>query len=62
MIGACANIWAKEDQFQYVWREMSGNVAVTATMQFLGQGIDHRQARGSCFARPWIPIRLTSTS
>jgi TolB protein len=42
--GGGANIWAKEDQFQYVWREMSGNFAITATMQFLGQGIDHRKA------------------
>ncbi len=42
--GAGANIWAKEDQFQYVWREMSGNFAVTATMQFLGEGAPHRKA------------------
>ena len=42
--GAGANIWAKEDQFQYLWREMSGNVAVTATLQFLGQGAEHRKA------------------
>ena len=42
--GAGANIWAKEDQFQYVWREMSGNFAVTTTMEFLGQGVDHRKA------------------
>jgi hypothetical protein len=42
--GAGANIWAKEDQFQYVWREMSGNVAVTASMQFLGEGAAHRKA------------------
>jgi TolB protein len=42
--GAGANVWAKEDQFQYVWREMSGNLAVTATMQFLGTGADHRKA------------------
>ena len=42
--GAGANIWAKEDQFQYVWREMSGNMAVTATMQFLGEGAAHRKA------------------
>jgi hypothetical protein len=44
MTGAGANIWAKEDQFQYVWREMSGNLAVTATMQFLGEGAAHRKA------------------
>jgi hypothetical protein len=42
--GSGANMWAKEDQFQYVWREMSGNVAVTATLQFLGEGIAHRKA------------------
>jgi TolB protein len=42
--GSGANIWAKQDQFQYVWREMSGNFAVTATMQFLGQGEPHRKA------------------
>ena len=42
--GAGANIWAKEDQFQYVWREISGNIAVTASMQFLGEGAAHRKA------------------
>jgi TolB protein len=45
MTGAGANMWAKEDQFQYVWREMTGNVTVTATMQFLGEGaVAHRKA------------------
>jgi len=44
IIGAGANIWAKEDQFEYVWREMSGNIAVTASMQFLGKGAAHRKA------------------
>jgi regulation of enolase protein 1 (concanavalin A-like superfamily) len=42
--GSGANIWAKQDQFQFVWREMTGNFAVTATMRFLGQGADHRKA------------------
>jgi len=42
--GAGANVWAKADQFQYVWREMSGDVTVNATMQFLGEGVDHRKA------------------
>jgi len=44
MTGAGANMWAKEDQFQYVWREMSGDVSVTATLEFLGHGADHRKA------------------
>lgn len=42
--GAGANIWAKQDQFQYIWREMTGNFTVAATMRFLGQGADHRKA------------------
>jgi TolB protein len=42
--GSGANIWAKQDQFQYVWREMTGNFTVTATMRFVGQGAEHRKA------------------
>ncbi|MBK5296894.1 MAG: hypothetical protein JJE40_07040 [Vicinamibacteria bacterium] len=42
--GAGANIWAKQDQFQFVWREMTGSFAVTGTMRFLGQGAEHRKA------------------
>jgi hypothetical protein len=42
--GSGTNMWAKEDQFQYVWKEMTGNFTVTATLRFLGQGADHRKA------------------
>ena len=42
--GSGANIWAKQDQFQYVWRDMTGNFAVTATVRFLGTGTEHRKA------------------
>ena len=42
--GTGADIWAKADQFHYVWREMSGNFAVTATAKFLTEGIAHRKA------------------
>src|SRR5579864_2008358 len=42
--GSGANIWARQDQFQYVWREISGNFTVTARMRFLGRGADHRKA------------------
>jgi len=42
--GSGANIWAKQDQFQYVWREMTGNFTVTATLRFLGQGGEHRKS------------------
>jgi TolB protein len=42
--GAGANIWAKQDQFQFVWREMTGNFAVTTTISFVGEGAEHRKA------------------
>lgn len=42
--GAGANIWDKRDQFQYVWKEMSGNFEVMATVKFLGEGAEHRKA------------------
>jgi TolB protein len=42
--GSGANIWAKQDQFQFVWKEMTGNFTVNATMEFLGKGEDHRKA------------------
>ena len=42
--GSGSDIWGKADQFHYVWREMSGNFAVTATAKFLTDGIAHRKA------------------
>jgi TolB protein len=44
MTGAGANMWAKDDEFHYVWREVTGNFAATATLRFLGQGHEHRKA------------------
>jgi TolB protein len=42
--GTGADIWAKADQFHYVWRPMSGNFAVTATAKFVTEGNAHRKA------------------
>jgi regulation of enolase protein 1 (concanavalin A-like superfamily) len=42
--GSGANIWAKQDQLQFAWREITGDFTVTATMRFLGKGADHRKA------------------
>ena len=44
LTGAGTNMWAKEDQFQYVWKEMTGNFEFKATLQFLGEGAQHRKA------------------
>ena len=42
--GTGTDIWAKADQFHYVWREMSGDFAVTATTKFPTDGNPHRKA------------------
>ena len=43
--GGGANIWASADAFQYVWKRVSGNVAITADVKFIGTGaVAHRKA------------------
>jgi regulation of enolase protein 1 (concanavalin A-like superfamily) len=42
--GSGVNMWARQDQFQYVWREMTGNFTISATLRFEGQGAEHRKA------------------
>src|SRR5436309_980405 len=42
--GSGADIWAKSDQFHYLWREVSGDFTATATCEFLTGGIAHRKA------------------
>lgn len=41
---AGANMWARDDQFHYLWRTMPGDFSITATLQFLGEGNAHRKA------------------
>ena len=43
--GGGANVWAKVDAFQYVYKQISGDVTLTADVHFLGQGVEpHRKA------------------
>lgn len=42
--GSGTDIWGTSDQFHYVWREISGDFTVTATANFLTDGIGHRKA------------------
>src|SRR5260370_33799864 len=42
--GAGANIWAKTDEFHFVWRRLSGDVALSATLRFAeAGGAGHRK-------------------
>jgi regulation of enolase protein 1 (concanavalin A-like superfamily) len=43
--GGGANIWAATDAFHFVWKQLSGNVTLTADVQFSGAGAAaHRKA------------------
>jgi hypothetical protein len=43
--GGGANIWGSADAFHFVWKKMSGDVALTADVQFAGKGaVAHRKA------------------
>jgi TolB protein len=43
--GGGANIWAETDAFHYVWKKMSGDMAVSADIHFIGAGaVAHRKA------------------
>lgn len=43
--GGGANMWAATDAFHYVWKKVSGDVALTAEVHFIGAGaVAHRKA------------------
>ena len=42
--GSGADIWGRADQFQYLWRQLSGNFTIAATAKFLTAGNAHRKA------------------
>jgi hypothetical protein len=43
--GGGANIWANVDAFQFAWKRITGDVAITADVHFIGTGaVDHRKA------------------
>ncbi|HYW41348.1 MAG TPA: hypothetical protein VE959_00745 [Bryobacteraceae bacterium] len=43
--GGGANMWATADAFQFVWKKMSGDTALTADVRFIGTGaVAHRKA------------------
>lgn len=43
--GSGTNMWLNTDEFHFVWKKMSGNVSLGATIEMLGAGVDpHRKA------------------
>jgi TolB protein len=43
--GGGANMWAATDAFQFVWKKVSGDVALSADVEFVGEGaVGHRKA------------------
>lgn len=43
--GGGANMWADVDAFHFVWKRISGDVSITADVEFIGEGkVAHRKA------------------
>jgi TolB protein len=43
--GSGENMWFASDAFQFAWKRMSGDIALTADISFLGKGVnEHRKA------------------
>jgi hypothetical protein len=43
--GSGENMWAAKDAFHFVWKQLSGDVTLTADVSLLGKGVDpHRKA------------------
>ncbi|MEO8592264.1 MAG: hypothetical protein ABI759_02985 [Candidatus Solibacter sp.] len=43
--GGGANVWATVDAFHHVWKQVSGDLTLTADVRWIGKGaIDHRKA------------------
>lgn len=43
--GGGANMWAETDAFHFVWKKVSGDVAIMADIDFVGEGVQaHRKA------------------
>jgi TolB protein len=43
--GAGENMWLSNDAFHFVWKKISGDVAINADIAFIGQGVnEHRKA------------------
>lgn len=43
--GGGANMWLKTDAFHFVYKKISGDLALTADVQFVGEGVEqHRKA------------------
>jgi TolB protein len=45
LAGSGENMWFKADAFQFAWKKVSGHVSLTATIDFIGKGVnEHRKA------------------
>jgi TolB protein len=44
MSGGGKNMWANDDQFRFLWKKIKGDFMISATIRFVGKGVDpHRK-------------------
>lgn len=44
--GSGSNIWFGEDEFHFLWKKLKGDFIVTATIEFIGNGVDPHRKTG----------------
>jgi TolB protein len=43
--GGGTNMWFESDEFQYVWKKVSGDISISAGIEWVGEGVEpHRKA------------------
>ena len=44
LTGSGSNMWAKSDQFHFLWKKLKGNFILRARVEFIGKGVElHRK-------------------
>jgi len=46
LTGAGRNMWAGEDQFQFLYKKISGDFIISATVRFIGKGVENHRKIG----------------
>jgi len=49
------NMWANNDQFHFLWKKIKGDFSITATIRFIGKGIDPHRKIGIIARNELVP-------
>ncbi|MEZ5424871.1 MAG: hypothetical protein R2747_01280 [Pyrinomonadaceae bacterium] len=46
LVGSGANMWAKRDEFHFLWKKLEGDFILTARARFVGKGVEPHRKMG----------------